>query len=150
MIIFVQVSWHEFRAIHVLLRRGYCIAYFCDSRNYGANYAIQDHFEGRDRKIWKKKWIVDGFVLYFLEYVYIYILRSYVVYILLEDLSILVKRDEFSKWIWLWSSYPCFSGLLMDSLCNVWNFFKDVTYTMICSREREREEFKVDRYYDYR
>lgn len=47
----------------------------------------------------EKKWIVDGFVLYFLEYVYIYILRSYVVYILLEDLSILVKRDEFSKWI---------------------------------------------------
>lgn len=47
----------------------------------------------------EKKWIVDGFVLYFLEYVYIYILRFYAVYILLEDLSILVKRDEFSKWI---------------------------------------------------
>lgn len=102
------------------------ILHFCDSRNYGANYAIQDHFERKDRKIWEKMdcWWIRFISLGIYIYIYIiYFLWSYVVCILLEDLSILVKRDEFSKWIWLWSSYPCFSGLLMDSLCNVWNFF---------------------------
>lgn len=40
------------------------ILHFCDSRNYGANYAIQDHFERKDRKIWEKMDCFISFGIY--------------------------------------------------------------------------------------